>query len=111
MDENKVSIYLASNAKYFPSEKIVYIRDKLLQADESKMAVLSSISLKDPMMFLVLSIFLGSLGVDRFMLGDIGMGLLKLLTAGLCGILTVIDWVLISGKVKEANYNAIMLVL
>ncbi len=111
MDADKVSFYLANNAKCFPSEKIVYLREKLLSADESKMAVISGISLKDPVMFLVLSIFLGNLGIDRFMLGDIGMGVLKLLTGGLCGILTIIDWVLIMGKVREANYNSIMLVL
>lgn len=39
------------------------------------------------------------------------MGILKLLTAGLCGILTIIDWFSVQKKAKERNYNNLMLVL
>ena len=54
---------------------------------------------------------LGGLGIDRFMLGDIGMGILKLLTGGCCGILTIIDWFTISKKVKQANLAAISMLV
>ncbi len=40
---------------------------------------------------LILSILLGGLGVDRFYLGYIGIGVLKLLTGGCFGILYIID--------------------
>ena len=53
---------------------------------------------------LLLSIFLGSLGVDRFYLGSIGLGILKLITAGGCGIWYIIDIILIAtGQVRDAN--------
>ena len=42
------------------------------------------------------------------MIGDTGMGILKLLTGGCCGILTIIDWFTISGKTKELNFNKVM---
>jgi hypothetical protein len=45
---------------------------------------------------LLLAIFLGYLGIDRFYLGYPGIGLLKLFTGGVFGILYVIDIVLIA---------------
>ena len=67
--------------------------------------------MKDPMTVLLISLFLGCFGIDRFMIGDSGMGILKLLTGGLCGILTIIDWVTIMEKTKEYNYNRLVPVL
>lgn len=75
--------------------------------DESRFMYLSSVEFKDPTLLLILSIFVGGLGVDRFFLGDIGMGILKLLTGGVCGILTIYDWFTIMKKTKEYNMNLI----
>jgi TM2 domain-containing membrane protein YozV len=53
---------------------------------------------------LLLSIFVGWLGVDRFYLGHIGLGILKLLTGGGCGIWYLIDIILIATRqVKDAE--------
>ena len=59
---------------------------------------------KDFLVALLLSIFLGQLGVDRFYLGYIGTGILKLLTLGGCGIWWLVDVILIATKnMKDAN--------
>ncbi|MBO4915952.1 MAG: NINE protein [Oscillospiraceae bacterium] len=53
---------------------------------------------------LVLSVLLGGLGVDRFYLGYVGIGVLKLLTAGCFGVLYIIDIVNIAtGKLRPAD--------
>lgn len=53
---------------------------------------------KDWLTALLLSIFLGQLGVDRFYLGHVGLGIVKLLTVGGCGIWWLIDVILIAGN-------------
>lgn len=111
MTQEKVDMYIMTNQKYLPAEKIVFLKQKLLEMEESKFSLISSVEFKDPTTILLVSIFLGTLGIDRFMLGETGMGILKLLTLGVCGILTIIDWFSVQKKAKELNYNNLMLVL
>lgn len=109
VNREKVDSFIMSNQKYFPASKIFYLKEKLYGLTESKFSRVYSLDLKDPTTNLIVSIFLGSLGVDRFMLGDTGMGILKLLTGGCCGILTLVDWFTIQNKTKEKNFNDLML--
>jgi hypothetical protein len=51
---------------------------------------------KEYMVALLFSIFLGGWGADRFYMGQIGLGIGKLLTGGGCGIWYLIDIVLIA---------------
>jgi hypothetical protein len=53
---------------------------------------------------LLLSLFLGGLGVDRFYLGQTGLGIAKLLTCGGLGVWSLIDIVLVAvGKITDKN--------
>ena len=111
MDAQKVDMFIMTNQKNLPADKIILVKEKMLAADESKFNLLTTVDIKDTTTLLLISIFLGGLGIDRFMLGDIGMGILKLLTGGLCGILTIIDWFTVQNRTRELNYNNIMMVL
>lgn len=56
----------------------------------------------------LLSYFGGSLGIDRFYLGQTGLGVAKLLTCGGLGVWHLIDLVLIGmGKMRDAEGNSL----
>jgi TM2 domain-containing membrane protein YozV len=53
-------------------------------------------SQRDYVTLLLISWFLGVFGVDRFMLGQTGLGIAKLLTFGGCGIWALVDFILVA---------------
>ena len=59
---------------------------------------------KDWLTAMLLSLFVGWFGIDRFYLGYTGLGILKLITLGLCGIWWVIDIILLAtNRLNDAN--------
>jgi len=59
---------------------------------------------KDWLVSLLLSIFLGYFGIDRFYMGYVGLGIVKLLTFGGCGVWWLIDIILIAtGSLRDAQ--------
>lgn len=48
---------------------------------------------------------LGGLGIDRFMRGQIGLGIVKLITCGGIGIWAFIDWVIALSKAYGASFK------
>lgn len=103
MDAQKVDMFIMTNNKFFEGHQIPLIRETLINADESKWIGLQSISFKDPTISLIVSLLGGSFGIDRFLIGDTGLGIGKLLTCGGLGIWAIIDWFLIMGATREKN--------
>jgi TM2 domain-containing membrane protein YozV len=111
MSDDKLFYFMATNGKYFPGDKLVYIQDQLRTLNDSKLIFIGSLEFHDPTIMLLVSVFLGTWGVDRFLMGDIGMGFFKLFTGGLCGIVTVIDWFSVMDRAREKNFLKLMTVL
>ena len=111
MEQQKIDMFLAQNAEKLPKEKVLVLKEALEKLDDSKAMFVQTVDFKDPTTVLIISILIGSLGIDRFMLGETGMGILKLLTGGCCGILTIIDWFTVQKKAKDANFEKLMAIL
>jgi TM2 domain-containing membrane protein YozV len=110
MESTKIDMFIATMGEKFPSEKLMLMRSQLEKIDDSKYLMIQSLDYKNPTTLLIFSLFLGGLGVDRFMLGQTGLGVAKLLTCGGCGIWTIIDWFIIMDKTRQDNYSKFALV-
>jgi len=111
MEQQKVDMFLMTQGKYFEGYQLPAIRDQLVKLDDSKFIMLQAANLKDPTTTLIISIVGGSLGIDRFFLGDTGLGIAKLLTCGGIGIWAIVDWFLIQGRARELNMERLQRVL
>ncbi len=111
MEAQKVDMFIMANGKFFESHHVVQIREKLLTVDDSKWAMIQTLQFKDPTTSLIVSLLGGSLGIDRFLIGDTGLGVGKLLTCGGLGIWAIVDWFLIMGATREKNIAKLQQVL
>ena len=104
MESDKVNHILMMLSSKIPAGSIPSIRTRLENTDISESEILALQSqMKDPLLSILLSIFIGTLGVDRFYIGDVGLGIGKLLTGGGCGIWWLIDIFLIVDATKQKN--------
>jgi TM2 domain-containing membrane protein YozV len=89
-------------------DEMVFVQGLLKDMSEQQaqqFAVMYRSKRKDPLTILLLTLlgFIAIAGVQRFIVGQVGMGLLYLFTAGLCFIGTIID--LVSYKKIAFEYN------
>jgi serine/threonine protein kinase len=103
--EELADMYIMAHAKYFESSKIAQIRESLMKLDESKLATLRTLNFKEPQTALILSLLLGAYGIDRFYIGDTGLGVGKLLTCGGLGLWAIIDWFTIQKATRVKNFE------
>ena len=103
--QNTIDLFMAKKGDWFPSESIGQIRQKMNDLDEERLMMVTAIEYKDPTIMLIISIFIGELGIDRFLLGQTMYGVLKLITGGGCLVWWLIDIFKIQSMTKEANYQ------
>lgn len=108
MEQSKIDLFVSTMSEKFASNQMMSIRSQLEKLDDSRFSLVQSLNYKNPTTLLIVSFFLGGFGVDRFMLGQTGLGVAKLLTCGGLGVWAIIDWFTIMGKTKEINFQLFM---
>ena len=102
MKEELVQAFLLKNGDCFDIMAIQDVRNKLADVDDSKSALLVSMSLQKPTLMLIIAIVLGW---ERFFLDDIGLGILKILTCYVCGIWWLVEIFTAQRRTREYNYR------
>ena len=105
--DNQINMLLMNSAKYFPEASIPAIRQTLEGLSPDKASQVLAMEYKDPTIALCLSLicFFGVSGIDRFYIGDIGLGVGKLITGGGCGIWALIDIFTAGKRTREFNLS------
>jgi len=131
MEQNKVDVFILLMNGKIKTEKLMPLREQLLKLDNSKWSIIQSIKYRNPVIVLIISIFFGWLGIDRFIIGQEILGMIKFtIMVAVCGInvfeseigiivvfnilfsiWVIIDWFLIIGKTKDYNYLKICQVI
>lgn len=92
-------------AEYLPSYVLPDVKEQINHNSISEhQASYAARAMKDPTIAIILSGILGMFGIDRFYIGDVGLGFIKLLTCGGLGIWWIIDIFIIIDRTKEKNY-------
>ena len=100
--------WLIANQNKFPREHLNDIKSSLDRMSPNNQMYVQSQTYNDPILLLIISILLGTFGIDRFLIGQMGLGILKLITLGGGGIWTVIDWFLIMDATKKENFRKLV---
>ena len=107
MNTEQIDQLILTYIEKIAPESVEAIRQRLVGADEVQVQTAFA-NLKNPTTVLLVSIFLGALGIDRFILGQKLQGVLKLVTADGCGIWTVVDWFTASDRTRDYNTKIIL---
>lgn len=108
MDKEKVNTFILANMENFSSDDIPLIRMKMENVEENKWPLLATLNFKNPNTALMLSIFGGPIGVDRFYIGDYLLGVFKTITCGGILVWAFVDQFLIRKATRDNNLNMLM---
>lgn len=96
MDKQHVDIMLPLLSKYLHKRAIPSVRQAMELAENANCVEIANIQYKNPMIILLCSIFLGHLGIDRFLMADSSSGIVKLIGWVLCSALLSVGLALLN---------------
>ena len=123
MENSKVNIILLILKQKIPNNKFSELKIILEKADDLILDNFRWIKLHHPIFILIMSLWFGTIGVDRFILGDLHLGVLKILLwlpillspihlvtwlLIIWGIIILIDACLCYNKAKKINYRTLI---
>ena len=103
----RVLVWFNNNIDLFPKSSRESLQGLLEKSTNEQFMQVSNINFKKPLTMFLISMFLGVFGVDRFMLRDIKMGIIKLMTFGGMFVLWFIDLFTINKRTKIYNLNKV----
>ena len=104
MEQSKIDRFIGEKSHFFPSKLLPLVKEQLEMLGDDKLHLVRDVEYKDPNRSFIVSLFLGRLGIDRFMLGQIVYGFFKFLTPFVGGIWTITDWFIIKNRTRRVNY-------
>jgi TM2 domain containing protein len=111
VDSYLVKTYLTKNGKNFSEISIKEIKQRLYNLTQEEFNEIQSVRIRNTTTMFILSFFLGFYGIDRFLLKQFVLGILKLSTFGGCGIWWFIDLFFVIDETKKMNSQKILLAL
>ncbi len=109
MEKSKSDALFMQYQDIVPQEQKFNLKRSLEKASDDSYDNLIIVKTYNPMIVLICSIFLGVFGVDRFIIGDIELGICKLLFGVFTfGIWPLVDIFFCYKKAKEKNLNNIL---
>ena len=103
MEKDHVTQFMSIHGNKFATENHPMIKRRIEDLPDERFDEICAINYKSPTTALIFSILLGPFGVDRFYLGEIGKGILKLFTLGFCFIGLILD--ILSAQKRAHAYN------
>jgi TM2 domain-containing membrane protein YozV len=120
--EKSIQSNMAKVIQFLPEltgEEMIYVQKLIADYDDEKAKTFATVyraRRKDPQLILILALlgFVGFAGIHRMITDQVGMGILYLLTLGICFIGTIVDLInyqklALEFNTKQANEVALMI--
>lgn len=91
---SSIKFFLVYNSSKLPKEKLGYLQKQLLNTTAWRWDMIRFLPLKDPNILLLISCCVGYFGIDRFLLENYTIGIIKLIVLQL-SIVSIIPWILL----------------
>lgn len=105
MERSKVDMFILANAGKFRPELMPDIQERLEKLPDSMSVGVSSLGFQDPTLMIIIALLFGW---ERFFMGDIGLGILKVITCYGLGIWWLVDIFTAQSRTFDYNYRKLI---